>query len=142
VVPYFSLCPSYLEADLPEKAIDCVDKAIRLSPRDPSLYGPYLTKAGALDVLGRESEALDWVRRTLALAPENQTAQLMEIALLEILGRDGEAREAYQRYIAHPGTQIRTIADARARGTTSSPALKAVLERRREALRKAGMPEQ
>ena len=73
-----------------------------MSPRDPSLYGPYLTKAGALDVLGRESEALDWARRTLALAPENQTAQLREIAILQILGRDAEAREAYQRYIARP----------------------------------------
>ena len=78
VVAYFSLCPSYLEADQPEKAIDCVDRAIRLSPRDMALSGLLLTKATALDVLGRDSEALDWVRRSLALAPDNQLAQLRE----------------------------------------------------------------
>jgi hypothetical protein len=101
----------------------------------------FLTKATALDILGRESEAMDWVRRSLALAPENQLAQLREIALLEILGRDAEAREAYQRYSARPGTQFRTIADIMARGAPSAPALKAVFEQRIEGLRKAGMPE-
>jgi len=140
-VPYFPLCQSYLEAERPEKAIDCVDEAIRLSRPDPSLSGLFLTKATALDVLGRDSEALDSVRRSLALAPENQTAQLTEIATLEILGRDAEAREAYQRYSARPGTQFRTIADIMARGAPQAPALKALLERGIEALRKAGMPE-
>jgi Flp pilus assembly protein TadD len=109
VVPYFSLCPAYLEAGQPENAIDCVDKAVRLSPHDPDLYGLFLTKAAALDVAGRDSEALDWVRRSLALAPEFRSAQRREIAILEKLGRDDEAREAYQRYSAGPGTQFRTI---------------------------------
>jgi len=68
---------------------------------------------------------LDWVRRSLALAPENQHAQLREIAILEILGRDAEAREAYQRYSARPGTRLRTIADIVARGAPSAPALRA-----------------
>ena len=142
VVPYFSLCPSYLAADLPEKAVDCVDKAIRLSPHDPDLYGLFLTKAAALDVLVKESEALDWVRNSLALAPENQAAQLREIAVLEKLGRDGEARQSYQRYGARPGTQFRTIADIMASGVPSTPTLKGAFEREIEALRKAGMPEQ
>jgi adenylate cyclase len=103
VVPYFSLCPSYLPAGRPEKAIDCVDKAIPLSPHDPDLYGLFLTKAAALDILKRESEGLDWVRRSLALAPEFRAAQRLEIAILEKLGRDVEAREAYRRYSARPG---------------------------------------
>jgi hypothetical protein len=113
-----------------------------LSPNDPDLYGLFLTKAAALDVVGRDSEALDWVRRSLALAPENQTAQLREIAILEKLGRGDEAREAYQRYSARPGTQFRTIADIMARGAPSAPALKAVFGLEIKALRKAGMPEQ
>ncbi|MBV8241535.1 MAG: tetratricopeptide repeat protein, partial [Hyphomicrobiales bacterium] len=139
--PNFSLCQFDLEADQPEKAIDCVDKAIGLSLPDPSLSELFLTKATALDVLGRDSEALDWVRRSLALAPENQLAQLWEIAILEIVGRDAEAREAYQRYSARPGTQFRTIADIMARGAPSAPALKAASDRGIDALRKAGMPE-
>jgi class 3 adenylate cyclase/TolB-like protein/predicted Zn-dependent protease len=139
--PYFSLCQFNLEADRPEKAIDCVDKAIDLSLPDSSLSELYLTKANALEVLGRDSEALDSVRRSLALAPENQPAQLWEIAILEKLGRDVESREASQRYSARPGTQFRTIADIMARGAPSAPALKAASDRAIEALRKAGMPE-
>jgi len=140
-IPYFSLCRFYLDSDQPEKAIDCVDKTSRLSLPDPSLSALFLTKADALDVLGRDSEALDWVRRSLALAPESPPAQLREIAILEILGRDAEAREAYQRYRARPVTQVRTIADITARGAPSAPTLKAAFERGMEALRKAGMPE-
>ncbi len=136
---YFYLCPAYTDAGQPEKAIDCVDKAIRLSPHDPSLYGLLMTKAGALEALGREAEALDWVRRSLALAPASPIALRHEIALLEILGRDDEAREAYRRYSALPGLQVRTIAELRACAAVASCA---VSERRIEALRKAGMPEQ
>ena len=136
---YFYLCPAYTDAGQPEKAIDCVDKAIRLSPHDPSLYGLLMTKAGALDTLGREVEALDWVRRSLALSPANPIALRHEIALLEILGRDAEAREAYRRYSALPGPQVRTIAELRACAAVASCA---VSEQTIEALRKAGMPEQ
>ena len=35
VQTYYYLCPAYTDAGQPEKAIDCVDKAIRLSPHDP-----------------------------------------------------------------------------------------------------------
>ena len=136
---YFWLCPAYTDAGQPEKAIDCVDKAIRLSPHDPSLYGLLMTKAGALETLGRDAEALDWVRRSLALSPANPIALRHEIVLLEILGRDAEAREAYRRYSALPGPQVRTIAELRACAAVTSCA---VSEQRIEALRKAGMPEQ
>jgi adenylate cyclase len=140
-VPPFSLCQFYLDSDQGEKAIDCVDKMSRSSLPDPSLSALFLTKADALSLLRRDSESLDWVRRSLAVGPENQAAQLLEIAILEILGRDAEAHEAYERYIARPGTPVRTIADARARAAPSSPALKVAFERAMEALRKAGMPE-
>ena len=139
VPTYYWLCPSYTDAGQPEKAIDCVDKAIRLSPHDPALYGLLMTKAGALETLGKDAEALDWVRRSLALSPANPIALRHEIAYLEILGRDGEAREAYRRYSALPGPQVRTIAELRACAAVRSCA---VSERNIEALRKAGMPEQ
>ncbi len=140
VETYYSLCPAYIDAKQAEKAIDCVDKAVRLSPHDPSLYGLLMTKAGALETLGRDAEALDWVRRSLALSPTNPIALRHEIVLLEVLGRDDEARDAYRRYSALPGPQIRTIAELRARAMdagVSGPSATFV-----EALRKAGMPEQ
>ena len=137
---YYQLCPAYTDVRQAEKAIECVDKAIRLSPHDPNLYGLLMTRAGALESLGRSAEALGWVRRSLAVSPRYPTALRHEIALLEILGRDDEAREAYQRYSALPGSQIRTIAELRARATdagVSGPSPTFV-----EALRKAGMPEE
>ena len=39
VQTYFYLCSTYTDAGQPEKAIDCVDNAVRLSPHDSSLYG-------------------------------------------------------------------------------------------------------
>src|SRR5208283_5126674 len=117
VETYYYLCPAYTDVGQPERAIECVDKAIRLNPHDPSLYGLLTTRAGALEALGRNAEALDWMRRSLALSPRNPTALRHEIVLLEILGRDDEAREAYRRYAALPGPQIRTIAELRARAT-------------------------
>ena len=139
VQAYYYLCPAYTDAKQPEKAIDCVDKAVRLSPHDPALYGLLMTKAGALETLGREEEALDWVRRSLALSPANPIALRHGIALLEILGRDDEAKEAYRRYSALPGPQVSTIAELRACAAVPSCAAS---ERNIEALRKAGMPEQ
>ena len=138
VQTYFYLCSTYTDAGQPQKAIDCVDSAVRLSPHDSSLYGLLMTRAGALETLGREEEALDWVRRSLALSPANPIALRHEIMLLEILHRDDEAREAYRRYSALPGPQVRTIAELRA---CSAVASCAVSERAIEALRKAGMPE-
>src|SRR5262249_26535419 len=61
VPTYYWLCPAYTDAKQPDRAIDCVDKAIRLSPHDPALYGLLMTKAGTLETLGRDEEALDWV---------------------------------------------------------------------------------
>jgi class 3 adenylate cyclase/TolB-like protein len=136
---FFYLCPAYTDAGQPAKAIDCVDKAIRLSPHDPSLYGLLTTKAGALEMLGRDAEALDWVRRSLALSPSFPIALRHEIMLLEFLGRDDEAKEAYRRYSALRGPKVSTIAELRACAAVPSCA---VSERNIEALRKAGMPEQ
>jgi adenylate cyclase len=139
VQTYYWLCPAYIDAKQPEKAIDCVDKAIRLSPHDPALYGLLMTKAGALETLGREEEALDWVWRSLALSPANPIALRHGIALLEILGRDDEAKEAYRRYSALPGPKVSTITELRACAAVPSCAAS---EGNIEALRKAGMPEQ
>jgi len=138
VQTYYWLCSAYTDAGQPEKAIDCVDKAIRLSPHDPALYGLLMTKAGALETLGRDAEALDWVRRSLALSPANPIALRHAIALLEILGRDEEAKEAYRRYSALPGPKVSTIAELRACAAVPSCAAS---ERNIVALRKAGMPE-
>jgi hypothetical protein len=48
------------------------------------------------------------------LSPANPIAQRHEIALLEFLGRDDEAKEAYRGYSALPGPKVSTITELRA----------------------------
>jgi adenylate cyclase len=115
----------------------------RLSPRDPSLFVFYLQKGAALQIFGREAEALDWVNRSLSVNPKFPITQLLQISILGILGSDGEAHEAYQRYNAWPERQFRTIADYKAFYSSiwKDPVSAAALQRRYDALRKSGMSE-
>jgi hypothetical protein len=73
------------------------------------------------------------------LSPANPIALRHGIALLEILGRDDDAKEAYRRYSALPGPKVSTITELRACAAVPSCAAS---ERNIEALRRAGMPEQ
>jgi len=105
----------------------------------------FLEKAAALSNEGREVEALAMVDRGLSLSPYDPHSLRFRIAVLAVLGRYAEAREAYKRYNALPGVQLRTIADVRAavaHDPPHDPIVAAGIERRIEGLRKAGMPEQ
>ena len=54
---YFNLGDIYYLTGQEDKAVAVLDKAMRLSPRDPALARMLLYKAEALEVLGREAEA-------------------------------------------------------------------------------------
>ena len=142
---YLLICYVDSLAGQAAKALDCVDKAMRLSPHDPLLFVFILGKANALSVLGRDAEALTWYDHAQSLSPNNLTCMWARAFTLANLGRDQEAREAYQRYAALPGKKIETLADYRAllsRVHGSDPAIRAWIERAVAGLRKAGMPEQ
>ena len=146
-IAYIYLCSALVNNAQPEKAIACLDKEMRLSPRDPFMYLFLYQKAGDLQVLGREAEALDWTKRSLALSPNYPQARLLQISVLGILGRDGEAREAFRSYgDLHTGKLLKTVAEYKAYYARfwpeNRPMLSAALERRLDGLRKAGMPEQ
>jgi tetratricopeptide (TPR) repeat protein len=52
-----------------EKAIEFLDKAIRLSPRDPNLFFWYSSKSFAYFALHKDDQAIDWARRAIAINP-------------------------------------------------------------------------
>jgi tetratricopeptide (TPR) repeat protein len=146
LIAHLYLCPALVNSGQLDKALACLDKEVRISPRDPNMPEFFRQRAEALQALGRDSEALDWAQRSLNLLPSFPTARLLQIALLASLGRDAEARDALQGYMNSPGPkQFKTIADYQAyyegAWPKDRPILRAALERRLEGLRKVGMPE-
>jgi TolB-like protein/class 3 adenylate cyclase/Tfp pilus assembly protein PilF len=141
---YIPLCQANNFLGRPERCIEYADKAIRLSPRDPLLAVFYAEKAWSLLMLQRDDQAIEWLRRTLAVMPERSIQQALLASALALTGRQAEAREALQRYLSLKGTTSKTIVQFRARhrALSDDPKWRAYSDRLIEGLRKAGMPEQ
>jgi TolB-like protein/class 3 adenylate cyclase/Flp pilus assembly protein TadD len=141
---YAYLGTIYINMGEAEKAIAVFDKAIRLSPHDPSVAKMLRWKADALDFLGRYAEASVFGAQALALAPDDPQILRKQAATLANLGRDAEARELYQRYAALMGGKLVTVAQYRTYlnsfGGADIPSVAAFREHVLDGLRKAGMP--
>ncbi len=127
-----------------EKAIAVLDKAMLLSPRDPNLPILLKHKASALGALGRDAEASALGTQALTLSPNDRETLGAQAATLANLGREGEAREVYQRFVAAGGGQRTTVADLKLYYADAArvPVWGAYLERVFAGLHKAGMPEE
>ena len=143
---YSALSDAYLLTGQFEKSLEACDQAIRLSPRDPDCYRH---KAGAYFAMKQYDQAIEWARRTIAIASDDQWAHADIIAALALTGHEADAREALQRFLALPPDpdRMRTIAawkafqDPRV-GPHSDPAVVDFQNRQIDGLRKAGMPEE
>jgi predicted Zn-dependent protease len=124
--------------------MEYVDKAIRLSPRDPNLPWSYGEKAWSLLMLQQDDLAIEWLRRTLALRPEAVISRALLASTLALTGRQAEAAEELKRYLSLKDTASKTIADFRPqhRAVSDNPRWLAYSDRLIEGLRKAGMPEE
>jgi tetratricopeptide (TPR) repeat protein len=136
----------------PEQAIAYADKAMRLSPHVPGRAGPmfYFAKAIAFSMLQDYEEALVWIERAEAAAPEIVFMGLFRSVLLALAGQENEARAAMQRHLANDKARIRTISQWRARQSENplpsyNPLVLARLfifwKQFDDGLRKAGLPE-
>jgi adenylate cyclase len=143
VPSYELLCQANCFLVRPEKCIEYADKAIRLSPRDPLLWTFYADKGWALMILQQYDQAIEWVRRSLAIAPDTSVQQLLLTSALALTGRQAEAREALGRYLSLKGSS-KTIAQLRPqhRALSDNPKWLAYSDRLMDGLRKAGMPEE
>jgi tetratricopeptide (TPR) repeat protein len=114
-----------------------VQKALRLSPHDQFVY-VWCTIAGmAKLLLGKEEEAVDWLRRSIETNRNHPLSHFCLAAALARLGRLPEARSEVQSGLAMNPTF--TIARLRA----SAPLARMTGgERLVDDLRKAGVPEQ
>jgi adenylate cyclase len=84
---------TYQRAGQPDEAIQCFERAIRLSPFDPSLHTKFTGMSASLIGLARFDEAVAAAKKALG---EKHTAQIYRClaAALAHLGRDSEARMA------------------------------------------------
>ena len=129
-----------------DKSLELVDKAIRLSPRDPELPTWYADKASAHLALKQYDQAIEWARRSIAIRPNNGFAHSYLVVALALSGQEAQAHEALQRYLATPGVE-RTMVErkaARARWVNdhTDPRYVEYWDRLDEGFRKAGLPEE
>jgi predicted Zn-dependent protease len=95
-------------------------------------------------MLQRDDKAIEWLRRSLAMDPEDSIQQALLASALALSGRQSEGREALQRYLSQRATTSKTIAQFRPqhRSLSDDPKWLAYSDRLIEGLRKAGMPEE
>ncbi len=125
----------------PQEAVDYADKAMRLSPRDPILYAFYLEKGFALSLLHHDDQAIDWLRRAVAAAPQWPLPQALLASALALTGHDDEARGVLKRYLSLSATTARTVAQWKGQLPSNNPLFLAYAARLMEGLRNAGLPE-
>jgi adenylate cyclase len=141
---YKLLCEANNYLGRPDRGLEYIDKAIRLSPRDPNLSWSYGEKAWSLLMLQQDDLAIEWLRRTLALRPEVPIQHALLASTLALTGRQAEASEELKRYLSLKDTTSKTIAELRPqhRAVSDNPKWLAYSDRLVEGLRKAGMSEE
>jgi adenylate cyclase len=120
------------------EALPLIEKALRLSPTDPALNFWLFHMCHAYTHLGRDAEAIDWCRKSIAAGP----LWLAYIDLSAAYGWTGQKAEA-QDAVAEllklmPGYTVRKWATA---GFSDNPTFLIEYQRIVEGLRKAGLPE-
>ena len=124
----------------PDKILEYADRGIRLSPRDPQTSLFLLFSGWAYFMMGRDDEALVWLRRAAAASPETPTILAALTSQLALAGQDAEARVTLAQYLALPGTRTRTVAQWDY-VPDDNPAFAQFRTRFLSGLSKAGMPE-
>ncbi len=121
-------------AGRPEQGLEHINKAIHLNPYHPFWYKYIL--AHSYDLIGRQQEAIELMKKALAVNPDFLPAQRHLVVIYSELNRMEEAR-AEVAEILRVSPEY-TISAWRARTRYIDPA---ILRRFVENLRKAGLPE-
>jgi TolB-like protein len=120
----------------PDRAIESLNRAIRLNPLDPRMFLAQSAMAFAHFIAARDDEAADWAATALRSKPNWPPALRVAIAANAMRGRLDDARQALALHLlAEPGLTIAKICDFYP--------LRRDADRHRliVAMRKAGVPE-
>jgi tetratricopeptide (TPR) repeat protein len=127
-----------------DRSLEMIEKAIRLSPRDPFLSGLYGIKSEAFFILRQDDNAIESARRSQALPPyRDPYVSLILIAASALNGQQAQAAEALKAYLADGRAKSKTIAQFQTQqlALAGNAGWVAYNERFVEGLRKAGLPE-
>jgi adenylate cyclase len=133
---YYGLGVALVWAGQPTQALDRIDTALRLNPRDPSVWTFQAGRALTLFFLDRLDEAADWAHRSTQSISTGLWSHGVEAAVLAHLGREQEAAAALaQVYRLKPNFSAEFVREV-------FP-FKVAADRDRflDGLRKAGLPE-
>jgi len=120
----------------PEAAIECVTRAMRLSPQDFQLFHMQAAAAQAHFVAGRYSEALSWAEKAVRGRPDYLFAHALVAASAALAMRLDEARNVAARLLqVHPRLRISDLLEVFPLRRTED------LTRWADSLRQAGVPD-
>jgi adenylate cyclase len=126
----------------PEEAPALAMKAIRLSPRDPNIGTFHYIIGRANFLMNRYADAVPWLEKSVQIRPNLTRNRLMLISAYIFVGRRIEAtaalRDFQQRF---PGYSMTVVEANDNDHPLDNPVAVAGLERVRQGLREAGMPE-
>jgi TolB-like protein len=121
----------------PDDAVSSIEKAMRLSPQDPMMWGFLQTMAMAHFAGGRYQEAAEWAGRSLQRKPDAAIPYRFLAASYANLGRLDEARRALDEALQL--TPEFSLTAVRMMAGSADPAFRDPLI---EGLRKAGLKEE
>jgi TolB-like protein len=120
----------------PDDATESIEKAMRLSPRDPMMWAFLLGMAVARFVSGRYQDAVEWSQRSLQRKPDAALPYRFLAASYAHLGQLDEARRALNEALRL--TPEFSLSAVRLIAASADPAFRDPLI---DGLRKAGLPE-
>jgi adenylate cyclase len=127
----------------PAEAPPLVEKAIKLSPRDPSLGGFYWVIGRALFVSANYSDAIPWLRKSIALRPNDWYNRLYLVSAYALDQQPDEAKKVLKEFNNNPQfvgyTLERVASDLRAIPNDNALIVGA-RQKLSEGLQLAGMP--
>jgi TolB-like protein/class 3 adenylate cyclase len=122
------------------EALAPVEKAIRLSPRDPELYVWYFVLCHANTHLARDAQAIDWCLKSIATGKTFWGAWTDLASAYAWRGQNAEAAAAVAELLKlRPGYTVQTLVQEGS-GTSDNPAFRKEFQRIVEGARKAGLP--
>ncbi|EIM28359.1 adenylate/guanylate cyclase domain-containing protein [Microvirga lotononidis] len=121
--------------DDPETGIEHFERAIRLSPRDPTIFNSYAGIGDAHFVAGRYADAVKWLEKARVAHPKATWINRFLAASYALIGQRQEAERCVQRLLPiYPDLTVTAV-------RTGPPFAKEVIDRLCEGLRQAGLPE-
>jgi tetratricopeptide (TPR) repeat protein len=123
------------------EAVAPIERAIRLSPRDPELYVWYFVLCHANTHLARDAQAIESCLKSLATGKTYWFAYVDLASAYAWRGQNAQAAAAVTELVKlRPGLTVRILA-REGSDTSDHPAFRKEFQRIVEGVRKAGLPE-